>query len=212
MSADKAPVPGFSSGGPIQVHVPEGTPRFGGQLSAAFGRFFLRLLGWKIRGEIPDVTKAVVAVAPHTSNWDWVLGMLCIFALNVRINYLIKASVFVWPLSVLLRVTGGIPIDRSRASGVVDLLVEEFTAQDHLFYVITPEGTRSRVGTWKTGFLHLAYRTGVPLILAGLDYRKKEILLAEPFELSGTLDIDLTRVQQYFAAFTGLTQLKSSRY
>src|SRR3972149_4845505 len=131
-------------------------------------RFLLPLVGWSVEGDLPDVPQFVLVVAPHTSNWDVPIGLLCAYALGLLFpwpyGFMVKAPVFRWPLvGPLMRWLGGIPIDRSAANNVVEQMVEAFRRSDRLMLAITPEGTRQRLGDWKSGFYHIALKAGGPL-------------------------------------------------
>ena len=139
-----------------------------------FARLLLRLGRWQlVRGSIPP--KAVIVGAPHTSYWDGVIALTAAYALGLRFRWLGKQQLFEGPLAPLMRATGGIPIDRSRSKNVVDQVAEQFAAHDRFYVIITPEGTRGPVPYWKSGFYQIAKKAGVPIVLAFIDYRKKEI-------------------------------------
>lgn len=172
--------------------------RPGGRLA----RLMLRLSGWRI-APFPDLAKAVVVGGPHTSNWDAVIGFVGARALGLHTAFLIKASAFRWwPLAAFLRRMGGIPIDRTRSSGVVEQAVHLFEHSDRLLLVVTPEGTRTRAPSWKTGFHHIARLAQVPIVLAVANYARKELdfpLVMEPGE---DLEADMQRMIEGFAATT----------
>ena len=135
----------------------------------------LRFLGWKITGVIPPgMKKCVIAVAPHTSYWDFVIGRLAYWLMGIKASFLIKKEVFRFPLKKLLLLMGGIPVDRGRSSKMVDQVAEQFRKSDSLYIVITPEGTRKPVKHWKKGFYYIALKAQVPIALGYLDYSKKE--------------------------------------
>lgn len=161
----------------------------------------LRLLGWKIKGGFVDHPKLIAVVAPHSSNWDWVIGVCGLWALELRFCYLIKKQAMIWPLSLIIKRTGGIPIDRGKPVGVVEQLVNEFHSSEKLWYAITPEGTRKSVSRWKNGFLRVAYDAEVPIVPVSIDYPSRQIYVGEPFALSG--DMDLDTIRKYFEPFSG---------
>ena len=124
------------------VVVPSSAPRSGSVLLSKIGRFGLKTLGWSFSGEFADVKKMIVIVAPHSSNWDCVLGIFFKWSISVRFSYFIKQSLFFWPLSLVLRSTGGIPVDRENPQGLLDDTAMYFREADKLYLAITPEGTR----------------------------------------------------------------------
>jgi 1-acyl-sn-glycerol-3-phosphate acyltransferase len=137
------------------------------------GRTWLGLFGWRVEGEIPDTPRFVAVAAPHTSYWDFPHMMAFGFATGQYISFLMKASLFVGPCGWLFRSLGGIPVDRSRAGGLVESVAREFERRSELIVVIAPEGTRARGDAWKSGFHRLALRAGVPIALGYLDYGRK---------------------------------------
>ncbi|MFX4228538.1 MAG: 1-acyl-sn-glycerol-3-phosphate acyltransferase [Porticoccaceae bacterium] len=188
---------------PLQVDIPASAPRRAHPLLAWIGFQGLRLLGWKISGGFVDQPKLIAVVAPHSSNWDWIIGVCGLWALELRFCYLIKKQAMIWPVSLIINRTGGIPIDRARPIGVVEQLVNEFHASEKLWYAITPEGTRKSVSRWKNGFLRVAYDAGVPVVPVSIDYPSRQINVGEPFDLSGDIDMDLDIIRRYFEPFAG---------
>ena len=172
-----------------------------GSLSRALSRLILKLWGWRI-APFPNLDKVVAVGGPHTSNWDGVLGFLSAIALNLDTAFLIKASAFKWPLAPILRRTGGIPIDRTRATGVVEQAAELFDQRERLVMVVTPEGTRSKAARWKTGFHHIARLAKVPIVVAVPNYAKKELnfpLILNPGE---DMEADMQKIIKCFADTT----------
>ena len=153
--------------------LPDGVPTQGNRVSKALGRCLLRLCGWKVAGELPNIPRAVFAAAPHTSNWDFVLAMMAVLAMGVKISYLMKKEAFIWPLRGLFMALGGIPLDRKAATDAVEQISSWFSKTPRLWVVITPEGTRAHVEKWKTGFLRTAYQANVPVILVAWHYPTK---------------------------------------
>jgi 1-acyl-sn-glycerol-3-phosphate acyltransferase len=187
----------------VVPQLPPNVPKMGNALTRWFGRVMLRLSRWRVVGGLPDVPKFIVIAAPHTSNWDWVVAMFALLGLGVRINYLIKSTAFFWPLSVILRLTGGVPVDRSAPAGMVEGVARRVAANHQMIVVITPEGTRRRVEAWKTGFLRIAKATALPVVQVSWDYPSRTITLGPVAELSGDLDVDMQRVRDYYRQFTG---------
>ena len=172
-----------------------------GSFCRTLSRLILRLWGWKI-APFPDIDKVVIVGGPHTSNWDGFLGMLSASALELDTAFLIKASAFKWPLGPYLRRMGGIPIDRTRATGAVEQAVELFQHSERLAMVVTPEGTRTNAPRWKTGFYQIARLAKVPIVLAVPNYAKKELnfpLILEPGE---DMEADMQKMIECFADTT----------
>lgn len=163
-------------------------------------RLMLRLCGWRI-APFPDVARAVVVGGPHTSNWDAVIGFVGAAALGLNTAFLVKASAFRWwPLSSFLRHVGALPIDRSRATGVVEQAVGMLEHSERLLLVVTPEGTRTRARRWKTGFHHIARMAKVPIVLAVPNYARKELTFPLVIEPSTDLEADMRKIVDCFAA------------
>jgi len=149
--------------------------------AAACGRFSLRVAGWAIEGRLPAAPKYVMIVAPHTSNWDFPVGYAAKQALRLQCHFIAKDTLFRWPLGVLLRALGGVPVDRSAAGDVVAETARVFREASQFVLVITPEGTRSPVPRWKSGFHRIARAAGVPVFLVAFDYRRKVVRLGPLF-------------------------------
>jgi 1-acyl-sn-glycerol-3-phosphate acyltransferase len=175
-------------------------PQRAGALLRALGRAVLGLLGWRVVGRFPDVPKSVIVVAPHTSNWDFVVGIATVFALGLRVRYLGKHTLFRFPFGALLRATGGIPVDRSAAEGVVFRAVEKVKSEERIFLAIAPEGTRTRVEQWKSGYHRIATGAGVPILPVALDYSRKAVVLMELFQPTGAHDKDEAALRALFKA------------
>ncbi len=165
--------------------------------------FLLKLAGWKLNVTLPDSPKSIICVAPHTSNWDFVWGKLAYSALGRDAGFLMKESWFFFPLGLIFKAIGGVPVSRRRGSSLTETLIEKFNNSDTLTIAITPEGTRSRVATWHTGFLHIAIGAGVPVQLAAIDYGRKEIFLNREFIPSGDIETDMREIKDYYRQFTG---------
>lgn len=176
------------------------------RFTAWLGLMFLKMLGWRVEGEIPSIKKFVIIAAPHTSNWDFPITLAVAFALKVKIYWMGKAAMFRWPFGALLRWLGGIPIDRSRTHNMVDQSVQAFQERDNLIMVVPPEGTRKKVSYWKTGFYHIARGAGVPIVLGFLDYRRKAGGIGPTFFPTGRIEEDLNQIRAFYAAIAGKRQ------
>lgn len=183
--------------GPIRTNVPLNMPRLGNRFSRAIGRGLLRLLGWTLEGELPNEKKIMVALAPHTSNWDFIVAMPAIMGVGVKISYLMKKEAFFWPLAGLWKWLGGIPTDRSAAGGVVEQVASYYTEHDKCWVAITPEGTRSKVDKWKTGFIRIAHRSNVPVLVIAFDGPGKRIVIDKMFHSQGDYENEADELRDY---------------
>jgi 1-acyl-sn-glycerol-3-phosphate acyltransferase len=162
-------------------------------------KFIYFLFGWKAEGGVPeDITKAIFIIAPHTSNWDFYIGRLYCWIHKVPINLLIKKEAFIWPLGGLLKMAGGIPVDRSRATSKVVQIVNMFKVRDPMLLGITPEGTRKLRNKWKMGFYHIALQAKVPILLSYIDYERKVAGVGPPFYPTGDADKDLKEIEDFY--------------
>ena len=165
---------------------------------ANFSKFLLRIAGWKTFTTIDEPPKSIICVAPHTSNWDYVLGQLYYWSIHRKAQFLIKKSWFKFPFGAIFRALGGIPVDRSGTSSMVEQMVREFEKRDIFHLAITPEGTRKKVRKWKMGFYHIATTANVPVELAFFDYKKKEIGITKVLIPSGNQQEDMQEIYKYF--------------
>ena len=169
----------------------------------AIGRGVLGSLGWSVEGEVPDLPKFVIAVAPHTSNWDFVVGAAAMFALDLRLAFIGKHTLFRWPFAGVMRWMGGIPVDRGNPHGVVGESVEAFRLMERRILVIAPEGTRQRVAHFRSGFLRIAHAARVPVLLATLDYGKRCVRLGPTFVPGEDIEEEVRRTEAFFATVRG---------
>ena len=135
----------------------------------------LSLFKWELDTSIELPKKCVVCIAPHTSNWDFIVGILFKYATNLQASFFMKKEWFRFPLSIIMKSLGGIPIDRSKKNNITDIIAEEFNKRDSLIIGLTPEGTRSLNYEWKKGFYYIAQKANVPIVLAYLDFKKKKV-------------------------------------
>ena len=173
---------------------------------AWLGLMFLKILGWRVEGEIPPIKKFVMIAAPHTSNWDFPITLAVAFVLKIKICWMGKAAMFRWPFGASLRWLGGIPIDRGQSHHVVEQSVQAFKNWEKLILVVPPEGTRRKVHYWKTGFYHIASGAGVPIVLGFLDYRRKAGGIGPTFYPTGHMEEDMPQIQAFYATITGKRQ------
>jgi len=172
-------------------------------LVAAFARLCLALFGWRATGARPAQSHYVLIAAPHTSNWDFPLMLLCAMALGLWPAWVGKHTLFRPPFGALMRALGGIPVDRSAASGMVEQLAARFAALPALALVMPPEGTRGRASHWKSGFYHVACAAGVPIALGYLDYARKEGGIGTLMQPGGDLRADMDVIRAFYAGIRG---------
>ena len=184
--------------------LPPSLPRRGNAFSSALGHACLALGGWRIEGQFPDRAKLVVIVAPHTSNWDFIVGISAVFALGLRARFLGKHTLFRPPLGWLMRWFGGVPVNREAPQGLVPQAVEAIEKAERIFLAITPAGTRSSTKPWKSGFYHIAHAARVPILPIAFDGERRAIRLFAPFEASGDYDADLPKLLAHFAGVRGI--------
>ncbi|MBL8525258.1 MAG: lysophospholipid acyltransferase family protein [Betaproteobacteria bacterium] len=183
--------------------VPASYVRRNAPVANFIGRTLMRLSGWRIEGSLPDVPKVIIAVAPHTSNWDFVVGVMTLFVLDVKLSFLGKHTLFKGWFGKWMRSIGGIPVDRSQPNGVVGETVAAFNRADKLVLAVAPEGTRQLDRGFKTGFLHMAYGAKVPVLLAYFDFSRKVIGFGPLIQPSGDAEKDLQEILAYFQPIRG---------
>ncbi len=166
-------------------------------------RLILKLAGWKVDITVPDYKKVIICVAPHTSNWDFVLGKLAYWSVGRHAGFLIKESWFFFPLNLFFKALGGIPVPRRRGSSLVETIVERFNQSSRMALAITPEGTRSSTRDWRHGFLYIAMQAHVPIVLGAIDFKTKEIVITREFRPTGDVEADMRSIKQYYSQFTG---------
>lgn len=169
---------------------------------------FCRWLLYKHKGWVKEVTvahpdKYIICLAPHTSNWDFILGQLYAGAEGWKINFLMKKEWFFWPLGVLFRHLGGIPVHRTKRTSLTDTLAETAKNSDTFHLCITPEGTRSANSEWKKGFYFIAQKAEIPILLYGIDYERRLICCTKSIIASGDIDKEMADIKQYFTGFKG---------
>jgi 1-acyl-sn-glycerol-3-phosphate acyltransferase len=177
---------------------------------AWLGLMFLKLMGWRVEGKVPDIEKFVIIAAPHTSNWDFPITLAVCFALKMKIYWMGKAAMFRWPFAAALRWLGGIPIDRSKSHNVVEQSIQAFHKLEKLIMVVPPEGTRKKVSYWKTGFYHIAQGANIPIVLGFLDYRRKVGGIGPTFHPTGHIEKDIQTIRNFYAAIMGKRQSQFS--
>jgi 1-acyl-sn-glycerol-3-phosphate acyltransferase len=160
---------------------------------------FLRLSGWTYKGSFPyHLPKCVVIVGPHTSSWDFVVGIAFRSKLKVtHAKFLGKAELFKGPFGFIFRALGGYPVERSEHHHLVDQVVDIINDHKEFMLVLSPEGTRKKVDRLRTGFYHIAKRTGIPIVMTALDFSKRELTISEPFYTTENEAEDFKKIYQF---------------
>jgi len=184
--------------------LPECLPSRGNAFSRVVGRTLFDAMGWRIEGEFPPQPKLVVIVAPHTSNWDFIVGILAVFAIGIRARFIAKHQLFKPPLGWLMRWFGGIPVNREAPQGMVPQAVAAIERTQSVFLAITPAGTRSSSKPWKSGFYRIAVAARVPIMPIAFDGEHKTIRLFPAFAPSGDYEADLPKLRAYFEGVRGI--------
>jgi len=185
------------------VRLGDAVPRRGNRLTRGLARWALAALGWRLDMPLPNAPKFVIVVAPHTSAWDFFIGLFVAIALGMRASWLGKHGLFRWPLGGLMRWMGGIPVKREASHGVVDTMVELFRERSALVLALAPEGTRSKVREWKTGFYHIAHGAGVPIVPCYLDYARKVIGSGAAMQPTGDVAREVAALQAFYSGIPG---------
>ncbi len=163
-------------------------------------KFFLDLFGWKVRITAPYRKKCVICVAPHTSNWDFILGLAAYKSLGRNANFLMKEFWFFFPLKYILKALGGIPVPKmKKGDSLTEILIRKFRDSEYMNLAVTPEGTRSLRSDWKTGFLYIAYGAAVPIQLGVIDFKNKEIIIEKEFIPTKNIEMDMKEIKNFYS-------------
>ena len=165
------------------------------------GRAFLSLQGWEERGEVPK--SCVLIGAPHTSNWDVPFSLALAFVWGIRFRWAGKHSLFKFPMGLIMRATGGIPIVRHERRNRVEQLAALFAEHDDLVLMVSSEGTRGRTEYWKSGFYHIARTAKVPIVCGFLDYKRRRGGFGISVMPSGDVQADMDKIRAFYADITG---------
>ncbi len=165
------------------------------------GRTALKLMGWRIEGELPRLDKFVAIGAHHTSNWDFVIFIALKFVLRLNARWFGKHSIFRWPFGGLMRSWGGIPIQRHLSLNMVEQAIQGFRDNREFILVLSPEGTRRKVERWKMGFYHIAQGAGVPIVPGALDFANRRVVIGAPFQPTGDAEADLQVLLAFFRPY-----------
>lgn len=165
---------------------------------------YFKIMGWSLKGEFPShLKKCVIAVVPHTSWWDFLLGILVRKVWNEEINYIGKKSLFDSPFGWFFKWTGGAPIDRSKSNDTVSAVTKVFESKELFRLALSPEGTRKKVEKWKTGFYYIAKSANIPIVLVAFDYGRKEIKISKPYYPTENKTTDFKNYGDFFIGVTG---------
>ncbi|MCK4834248.1 MAG: lysophospholipid acyltransferase family protein [Gammaproteobacteria bacterium] len=168
-----------------------------------FSKVILKLIGWHADVTLPEEKKYVMIGAPHTTNWDLPIGLLCFWSASIRLTWVGKKQLFIGPFDYLFRALGGIPVDRSVHTGFIDQIAHQFDSRDEMIFGLTPEGTRSRTEYWKTGFYYIALKAKVPICLAYVDFPSRTIGFGKTFIPTGDIDKDFEIIKSFYQDKTG---------
>jgi 1-acyl-sn-glycerol-3-phosphate acyltransferase len=163
----------------------------------------LAVFGWRTRLVWPPEPRGVIVVYPHTSNWDFPIGVLFRIGHRLKANWVGKEEMFRWPFRALLLRIGGIPLNRRRTAGFIEALLAEFRSRDWMWLAIAPEGTRSHTDHWKVGFYQIALAADVPIGLGYIDYATKTVGIDTYLRMSGDREADLGRIRDFYASKRG---------
>jgi 1-acyl-sn-glycerol-3-phosphate acyltransferase len=187
-----------------QDQTPEHLRANRGIFSRWLGRTVLRILGWRVEGQIPDLKRLLVIGAPHTSNWDFVLAMATILGLNLRMRWLAKHTIFKRGVVWFMEWLGGIPTNRTQPQQIVERVARLAQKGKGVVIGITPEGTREKAAKWKTGFLRIAKSLDCPILMVAINFPTKTIIIGDLYHPSGDNHYDLAAIKQYYNQFQGI--------
>lgn len=169
----------------------------------SFCKFLLKIFGWKIIGTTEYPPKCVIAVAPHTSNYDLPLGLIVYKAMGRKASFLIKKDWFFFPMNFVFNALGGIPVDRTKKMSLTEQIAEVFNQKKEFHLAITPEGTRKRTTEWKKGFYYIAATANVPILVVALDYSKKEVNFKKLVMPTGDFNKDMDEITACYIGAVG---------
>lgn len=182
---------------PSRSHVLD-APRRGRPLLQRLGRAGLGLGGWRVVGDVPPLPKFVAIVAPHTSNWDFVVGIGVMFALDLDVRWFGKDSLFRRPFGALFRALGGLPVCRDAHAGVVESMASRIAAEQQCIVALAPEGTRRPVARWRTGFYRIAELAAVPIVPVAFDWERREVTFGAPLRPTGDMAGDVAALHAWY--------------
>lgn len=166
--------------------------------------WILKIFGWTTIYNLPSEKRYVVIAAPHTSNWDFPIGLLYIFTAGVPFRYMGKDALFKWPQKYLFKALGGIPVDRDNKTKLTVKMAEFINSQDQIALALSPEGTRSNCKYWRTGFYYIALEAKIPIAMAIFDAEKKVVGVGGQFMPSGDIHADLEIIREFYKDIRGI--------
>ena len=170
----------------------------------------LQLLGWTIQADLPGIKKYVVIAAPHTSNWDFPLGILAARAIGLKVHWMGKHSLFDWPFGWFFRAIGGTPVQRSKGQNHIKQMADLFASSEELVLALAPEGTRGKMDHWKTGFHYIARAAGVPVVMCCFDFGNKKVGISEILYPGDDIEADFEIIRKFYAGIRGQNPEKES--
>ena len=177
-------------------------PPLANKFQSLIGLSFLKLTGWEAVGNVPDMPKFIMLLAPHTSNWDLFFILAILYALGIKFYWFGKKEIFRWPVGGLFNWLGGIPVDRSLRKNMVQQIVETIQSREQIIIGVSPEGTRSNAKYWKTGFYYIACQAQIPIVFAFLDYGRKTGGLGPILNPTGNIEEDMKTIRQFYSGIT----------
>ena len=166
-------------------------------------RWILKMLGWTVHADYPDVEQYVLIAAPHTSNWDFPLGILAARAINLKVHWMGKHTIFRWPFGWFFRALGGRPVRRDQAFNIIQQMAGLFAHSDQLILALAPEGTRARTDHWRTGFYYIARAANVPIAMGYLDYGQKQLGLGGAFYPGNDIEVAFSQIRLFYEGRRG---------
>lgn len=177
---------------------------------SCLSKWILKVLGWRTFADFPEAKKYVVIAAPHTSNWDFPLGILAAKTLRLKVSWIGKHTLFRWPVAWFFRAIGGIPVERDESHDLINQIARLFDQSDELVMALAPEGTRRKTDHWKTGFWHLAKAARVPIAMAYLDFGNKRVSLGGTFYPTDNIEKDFDVIRNYYKDVRGKNPANAS--
>jgi 1-acyl-sn-glycerol-3-phosphate acyltransferase len=167
-----------------------------------FSYWVFRQFGWDIEGNIPKLDKFIIPVVPHTSNWDFIIGLMTKWSLNLQVNYIGKHELFRFPHGIIFRALGGRPVYRHKRNDLVKQVADIYKREKHFTLALAPEGTRSKVSKIKTGFYHIALEANIPIQPIGFDFSRKRIVVGKLMYPTGNKDKEIQELMDFYKTIT----------